>query len=195
MKKYLLLLFAVFVYNISTAQLVSFGLQGGLNYNYARISDLPGLQADGAALGYHGGLFLRVKIPIIGFYAQVEPTYTKLNANIEDIEFNQETTMLSSDRFDMPLLVGIKITVVRFYLGPMISVNLNNNIDWNDASVDVVDKTSWGAQFGMGLELGPVMLDVKYEAFVSHELSITNYREGTFANKGGQIILGLGYKF
>ena len=194
MKKYLLLLFVALAYNISQAQLVSFGLQAGLNYNYAKISKLSGLQADEAALGYYGGLFLRVQVPIVGFYAQIDPAFTMLKENVEDIYFEKETTVLSSFRFDLPLLFGVKIAAVRFYFGPMISVNLNNNIDWEDASVYAEDMTAWGVQIGIGLDLGAVVLDLKYEDFVSHQLSISGYRNGDFKNKGRQLKVGLGYK-
>ncbi len=193
MKKIMLLAIMFVAYNVADAQ-ISFGIKGGLNYNYASISGVDDLAVDNK-VGYNVGGFLRVKIPILGLYVQGEPTYTRLNAEITDRTGNNGTTNLGSNRFDLPVLAGIKLAIFRIYVGPVMSWNLGSSVDWQDVDIVVNDAMSVGGQIGAGVEFGKLMLDVRYETGISHELAVAGIDNSSFDSRGSQLILGLAFKF
>jgi len=181
-------------YNVADAQ-ISYGIKGGLNYNYASVTDLSSFAVNNK-VGYNVGGFLRVKIPLLGLYVQGEPTYTRMNAELTDHNGDNATT-LGSNRFDLPVLAGIKLAIFRLYAGPVMSWNLGSSVGWDDYKVVVNDAMSVGGQVGVGVELGKIMLDVRYEGGIKHELEMVNGSDvsDTFDNRGSQIILGLALKF
>jgi len=152
----------------------------------------------GNKAGFNVGAFLRVKIPIVGLYVQAEPTYTKLNVELTDPTGGSGTSNLGTNRFDLPVLLGWKMLgILRVYGGPVASWNLGSDVDWDDVDIVTEDNMSIGGQFGVGVELGPIMLDARYEGGVSHALKATGTSGGDidFDNRGSQIILGIAYKF
>jgi len=193
MKKVLLIAVMFIAYNVADAQ-ISYGIKGGLNYNYASISGIEDLAVNNK-VGYNIGGFLRVKIPLLGLYVQGEPTYTRMNAEIEDRNGAMGTTTLGSNRFDLPVLAGIKLAIFRLYAGPVMSWNLGSSVGWDDYDVVVNDAMSVGGQVGVGVELGKIMIDVRYEGGISHELELAGIDNSSFDNRGSQIILGLALKF
>ena len=194
MKKILLIAVMFIAYNTSNAQ-ISYGIKGGLNYNYANIDGIKDFAVDNK-VGYNIGGFLRVKIPLLGFYVQGEPTYTRLNAEVTDKNGKLGTTNLGSNRFDLPVLAGFKFALFRFYAGPVMSWNLGSSVDWESVDVVVKDKTSIGGQVGVGVELGRLMVDLRYEGGISHELeAVMGDKPPTqFDNRGSQLILGVALK-
>lgn len=195
MKKILLIAVLFIAYNTSNAQ-ISYGIKGGLNYNYASI-DFDNIDPSAivnSKAGYNVGGFLRVKIPILGLYVQGEPTYTRLNAEITDKDGN-DATNLGTNRFDLPVLAGIKLAIFRIYAGPVMSWNLGSSVDKDDVEVIVNDAMSVGGQIGAGVELGRIMIDLRYEGAIKHEMSLAGQDDSSFDNRGSQIILGLAFKF
>ncbi|MCK5781746.1 MAG: outer membrane beta-barrel protein [Flavobacteriales bacterium] len=191
MKKILLIAIMFVSYNVANAQ-IAYGIKAGLNYNMADVSTKIEDYSPENKAGFNVGAFLRVKIPIIGLYAQVEPTYTKLNTGLKS---GSESTTLSTNRFDLPVLAGIKMLgLVRLYAGPVFSWNLGSDIDLEDYKVVIDDKSSVGGQVGVGVELWKILLDVRYEFGVGHDMSIKGLAED-FTNQGSQVILGVAYKF
>ena len=185
MKKILLIAILFIAYNSINAQ-ISYGIKGGLNYNMVDKAEDFDPQA---GVGYNVGGFLRVKIPILGLYVQGEPTYTRINSTIT---VNSKETKLGSNRFDLPVLVGFKIAIVRLYAGPVFSWNLGSSVD--ESSIDVVTgtKNSVGGQAGLGIELGSIMLDARYEFAVNHDLQVEGLN---YDNRAPQLIFGIAYKF
>ncbi len=195
MKKILLIAIMFVTYNVADAQ-IAYGIKGGLNYNLADISGTSDLKVDNKA-GFHVGGFLRVKIPIVGLYVQAEPTYTKLNTELTSA-ISGEATNLGTNRFDLPVLLGWKMLgMLRIYGGPVLSWNLRSKVDQSDIDLVTEDNYSMGGQFGVGVELGSIMLDARYEAGISHAMKMTGTDTGdvNFDNRGSQIILGVAYKF
>ena len=195
MKKILLIAIMFIAYNTSNAQ-IAYGIKGGLNYNYASVDfdNVDPSAVVNSKVGYNVGGFLRVKIPILGLYVQGEPTYTRLNAEITDKDGN-DATNLGSNRFDLPVLAGIKLAIFRIYAGPVMSWNLGSSVDKDDIEIVVNDAMSVGGQVGVGVELGPIMFDLRYEGAIKHELSIKDVENSNFDNRGSQLILGVAYKF
>ena len=81
-----IIFFIVFLVGLSftsNAQ-IDFGLNGGLNYNSNSIKEVGTDIIDGAKskTGYHAGIWLRFKIPAIGFYLRPELVYTSLQNEV-----------------------------------------------------------------------------------------------------------------
>jgi len=152
MRKILFIAVLFVTYNVANAQ-VAYGVKAGFNYNFADVeksSNLDSFNPENKA-GFNVGAFLRVKIPILGVYVQGEPTYTKLNTGIT---LDGKPTTLSTNRFDLPVLGGIKMLgLLRLYAGPVFSWNLGSDVDLNSYKVVVEDKSSVGGQVGVGVEL------------------------------------------
>ena len=185
MKKILLIAILFIAYNTSNAQ-ISYGIKGGLNYNMVDKAENFDPQA---GIGYNLGGFLRVKIPLLGLYVQGEPTYTRINSTIT---VDGTEAKLGSNRFDLPVLAGFKIAILRLYAGPVFSWNLGSSVDNSSVEVVTNTKNSVGGQAGVGVELGPIMLDARYEFAVQHELQVGDLN---YDNRAPQLILGVAYKF
>ncbi|MEN8138013.1 MAG: outer membrane beta-barrel protein [Bacteroidota bacterium] len=201
MKKILLFAVLIVAFNSANAQM-AYGLKAGLNYNLADIDADNGLSEamdPENAFGFHAGAFVRMKIPILGLYVQAEPTFTRLNVKVNDPLsdiLNSETTTLSTNRFDLPVLVGWKMLgMVRLYGGPVASWNLGSKLSSESIDIVVKENMSIGGQAGVGVELGSILVDARYEFAVKHNLAAEEFPEVNFDNRGSQIILGLAYKF
>ena len=80
MKKVFLMISLAFAFSqTSTAQL-DFGVKAGLNYNSESIQETGQDLFEGAEskTGYHAGIWLRFKLPVVGFYIRPELVYTNL---------------------------------------------------------------------------------------------------------------------
>lgn len=214
MKK-ILILVAIFIsHNTINAQ-ISYGVKAGTNYNFSSVKiststtkeDVIKDLSSSPQAGFNVGGFLRVKIPIIGIFVQGEPTYTRLNTNLKfkGLTVEEETSSLAINRFDFPVLVGIKmLAIARVYAGPVFSWSLGNSIDNKDIELITNKEGSVGVQIGAGVELGPIMLDARFEGGVKNAMSfaeknLTQVSEVTekvnLDNRSAQIILSVAYKF
>ena len=81
---------------ISNAQ-INFGVKGGLNYNSNSIKGVSKDVFSGAKskTGYHAGVWLRLKLPVVGFYVRPELVYT----NLENEVFYNEVFKTTSHIF------------------------------------------------------------------------------------------------
>jgi len=77
-KRIFLILCLAFGFSQITNAQIAFGIKGGLNYNSNSIKEVSSDVFDGAKskTGYHAGVWLRFKIPGIGFYLRPELVYT-----------------------------------------------------------------------------------------------------------------------
>jgi hypothetical protein len=110
----------------------------------------------------------------------------------------------------VPLLLGyklldLKLVSLRLFTGPAMSVVLKNSqISLTGSGGAVVDPSLydpktfknnvWDWQLGGGVDVGPLVLDVRYE------WGLTNVSDGDvtkigFVNKGNTLTFSLGYKF
>ena len=192
MKKILLLVVFITIGFTSANAQIAYGIKGGLNYNMPELTGdaVKGLDVTDE-LGFNVGAFLRVKIPIIGLYVQGEPTYTKLNSTIDEAK-------LGTNRFDLPVFAGLKMLgLLRIYAGPVFSWNLGSSLDEQDIELVLENGSSVGGQAGVGVELGPIMLDARYEFGVQHSYVIKAGGQdiGNLDARGNQLILGAAWKF
>jgi hypothetical protein len=202
-KVFLMMSLALACSQTSSAQL-DFGVKAGLNYNSESIQSVSEDVFTGAEskTGYHAGVWLRFKLPIIGFYLRPELVYTNLeNELLYKIRETapSQTTSYNFQKIDIPVLIGKKFFGIgNVFAGPSFQYILNSDFSLNDISEVDTDGFSVGLQFGAGIELGNLGIDVRWERGLNTvESTFLNAisERVTFDTRVNQIIIGLSYKF
>ncbi|MDB4098641.1 PorT family protein [Polaribacter sp.] len=200
MKKIILMILLAFAFSqTSTAQL-DFGVKAGLNYNSESIQSVSEDVFAGAEskTGYHAGIWLRFKLPIIGFYLRPELVYTNLENEL--LYKGSQTTSYNFQKIDIPVLIGKKFFGIgNVFAGPSIQYILNSDFSLNDIENVDTDGFTVGLQFGAGIELNNLGIDVRWERGLntveSTFLNVSTNTNVTFDTRVNQIIIGLSYKF
>ena len=180
----------------SNAQ-IDFGLKAGLNYNSNSIKKVSDNVFEGAKskTGYHAGIWLRFKVPVTGFYVRPELVYTNLK---NGITYENVETTYSFQKIDVPVLIGKKIFGIgNVYVGPSFQYIIDSDFDFDDIKEVTSDGFTVGVQFGGGIELGKLGIDVRWErAFSGIESTFTRAlgSDVNFDTRVNQIIIGLSYK-
>jgi hypothetical protein len=189
------LLSAVFYMNAQSG----FGIKGGLSYNTnGELSEFVNetgtiIENEGKGKsGYNVGIFGKIGLGPI--YLRPELVYTKTTS---EYILNSEAVDYKIARLDMPVLVGLKlIGPLSIFAGPAFQYTLEN--DFNDIEYDRIDNDfTVGFNFGAGLDLGRLGLDVRYErGFNENEATFienntTSYR---LDSRPEQIIFSLSYR-
>lgn len=176
-----------------------FGIKGGLSYNTnGELSEFVNetgtiIENEGKGKsGYNVGIFGKIGLGPI--YLRPELVYTKTTS---EYILNSEAVDYKIARLDMPVLVGLKlIGPLSIFAGPAFQYTLEN--DFNDIEYDRIDNDfTVGFNFGAGLDLGRLGLDVRYErGFNENEATFienntTSYR---LDSRPEQIIFSLSYR-
>ncbi|MDO9138043.1 MAG: outer membrane beta-barrel protein [Lutibacter sp.] len=178
-----------------------FGIKGGLSYNSnGKISDDSNtfIENEGKGKsGYNVGIYGKMELGPI--YLRPELVYTKTTSEYELNTGGTEDYKIA--RLDMPVLVGLKlIGPLSIFAGPAFQYTLEN--DFKDIEYDRIDNDfTVGFNFGAGLELGRLGLDVRYErgfnknesTFIENNLGGSN-NEYRLDSRPEQVILSLSYR-
>lgn len=171
-KTFLLALFLVAISSFTYAQSATgFGIKGGLNYNangdYFESIGSNAKNPD-RNVGYHIGLFGKIGNQI---YFKPELVYTSTKSDYDDDSFEMQ-------KIDAPLLVGIKVLgPVSVFAGPSFQYILDSDFDGISIN-DIENDFSVGLNFGIGLNLNKLGIDVRYERGFSDN-------EATFLGNNG----------
>ncbi|MCE7064030.1 porin family protein [Dyadobacter sp. CY326] len=182
-----------------------FGIKAGANLsNINGSNDLslsPGGNAfdfrdnDNRSLGFAGGVFFRFGKT---FYIQPEILLSQKGGKFnvyEDGVLNDGKVDVRFSNFDVPVLFGVRIArFVRINVGPMASLRLNKNGKISDSFDDITGENSkaefknrlaFGYQAGVGLDLGRLSLDVRYEGNFTNIMKI-HFANATTASQFGK---------
>lgn len=199
------LLFAAFVLISLTAfsQTDSgFGIKAGLNYNQNGDLNFRQVQTAGEDLiagsdgkvGFHVGIFGKLDLPKIYLKPELVFTSTKSSYDIDG-----GTKDYDISKLDLPVLLGYKIIgPLHIFAGPAFQYTLKNDLE--DVELDdVKNDFTVGAHFGVGVNLGNIGLDVRYErGFTENEAEIIGDNvaniSGRVDSRPSQIIFGLSLK-
>ncbi|MFO7674091.1 MAG: outer membrane beta-barrel protein [Lutibacter sp.] len=176
-----------------------FGIKGGLSYNTnGELSEFANetgtiIENEGKGKsGYNVGIYGKLALGPI--YLRPELVYTKTTS---EYILNSQAVDYKISRLDMPVLVGLKlIGPLSVFAGPAFQYTLEN--DFNDIKYDDIENEfTVGFNFGAGLDLGRLGLDVRYERGFNEneatfiENSTTSYR---LDSRPEQIIFSLSYR-
>jgi hypothetical protein len=145
-----------------------FGLKGGLNL--ARFNTEGTFSSDNRA-GYYAGLWTR--IGAAGIHLQPELYLSGKNTTLVGSAGQENKVKFTS--LDVPVLVGTKIGAagigVRLNTGPVVSFILNEDQSFNQAASNIFNgrfkDQAFAWQFGTGLDVGKLSVDLRYEAGLS----------------------------
>lgn len=195
MKKTLLLAVFALISMTALAQKDSgFGIKAGLNYSgngdyFESIGDVA--DEPDRNVGYHVGLYGKLKLSRI--YIRPELVYTKTKSDYGDSSFDMS-------KIDIPVLLGVKIVgPLHVFAGPAFQYILNSKFDGISIN-EIENDFSVGAHFGVGVNLGKLGIDVRYErGFSDNEASfvntnITSLPDSRLDTRPEQVILSLSLK-
>ena len=171
------------------AQLFKLGARGGIHSSSIDFNDLNvfnketrdsiGIKAGQANVGFRVGLVGRITLS--AFYIQPEIIFRSSRNTYEITEFGAAIEEKRDETFfniDVPVLAGVKLGPLRAQVGPVASLILNKNSDFTDKDSYERDFTSaeWALQYGLGLDLGKIAIDVN--------------RQGPLTNANDKINIG-----
>lgn len=174
MKKLALSVAFVFSFLLTHAQAgSSFGIKGGLNYNAnGKYFESIGDNAENPDhnIGYHIGVYGKIGSKL---YLKPELVYTSTKSDYDNSDFDMK-------KLDMPLLVGYRILgPVSVFAGPSLQYILDTEFDGIDID-EVEDDFSIGLNFGIGVNLNRIGIDIRYErGFNENEATFINNNIGT----------------
>lgn len=204
MKRVLLLVIFAYAISMSGFSQLRFGVKGGISANptdfYNNVTSGDAVSVLSNPMGYHFGAFARVSLPIVGLYVQPEFVYsssaTEFYTSFNDI-FKQRV-----NQFDIPVLVGFKIAMLRVNAGPTFQISLGDKIvneTGNNSIVSELKDKCVGFQAGLGIDLfDHLTVDLRYQGDFSSSSDIftinsTNTFEGDLNKKS--ILISVGYMF
>lgn len=180
MKKYFL------IFMLTTASTVmaqsGLGVKGGLNYgdngeiSYTDVTTAGEdiIKGGDSKVGYHFGLFYKADLG--SFFLRPELLYTRTKSSYE---YNEEDAEYKVSKLDLPILLGLDVLgPVNIFAGPSLQYILEN--DFQGISLgEVENEFTVGAQFGVGVNLGKIGLDVRYErSLTENEATVLDLENG-----------------
>lgn len=196
----------------ANAQILSWGVRLGAastNINatpltvYQNNVNMDSLQmiVSDANYGIHGGLYARVKLGPLYVQPEILFNSESYEYTIDDFSGNGSSEMLN-DRFntlDIPIMIGLKTGPIRLQGGPIGSVLISNDNQLETLSETYerqLSNLTWGYQAGVGVDIGSVNVDLKYEGGLntladSYEIYGNSYQ---FDSRVNRWVLTIGLK-
>lgn len=198
MKKIVLLIAVVFAaYSTSMAQTFQAGLKAGISASKVTVKDLQNSPEEydnpENIAGYHAGIFTRFQVG--GIFLQPEAMVVSSGGKIEFTDAatgGLQTSEFDFNRLDVPIMLGYNfLKVLRVQAGPVASVVFDAK--QQDVEIDeYMNRTDWGWQAGVGVDLAALTLDLRYENIGRDFTNTVQQSSGKY--KTEQFILSLGFK-
>ena len=168
------------------AQLLSYGLDGGVHVAQIQ-ADMPsGLNFDDVTFsstgGYHLGAYARMGMGIA--YVQPNIWITELNQRVtmtQDGSATVESAELMMRRVDIPVEFGAKLGPLFGFVAPVWSANIQ---DYGDITQLEESMGTWGAQIGVGVKLWKLQAKVRFEGNMQPIADALEYQGQVIATDG-----------
>jgi len=167
-----------------------FGFKAGLNYNangnyFESVSN--NAEHPDRNIGFHFGFFGKFGKQV---YFKPELVYTSTNRDYTSNSFKMQ-------KVDVPLLIGLKVLgPISVFGGPSFQYILDSEFEGISIN-DIDNDLSVGLNFGIGLNLNKIGVDVRYErGFSNNEasfLSNNNIDTSRLDTRPDQLILSLSF--
>lgn len=188
---------------ITTHSQINYGIKGGLNFNSPKEANIGGaVNGDFKAenrLGYHLGVFMEAKVPVLGVFIRPEVNYTSIKSEyIGLVKLGPQT--LTINKIDVPVLVGAKIGPLRVFLGPSLQYIIKSDFNIDEFKNVDTDAFSMGMQVGIGVQFGKFGVDARWERGLSKsESKFVTAANSTniavnFDTRPNQFILSVSYR-
>jgi len=196
MKKLVLVLFVTLSSITVFAQKNGLGIKGGLSSTQVNFEGGQLVPSD-AQMGYHLGVFAR--FGGIGFFVQPEVLFTQTSGQFLEISSLSSIPPINYEakfnRLDVPVMAGFRLLkIIRVMAGPIASFNIDSSLQEAGKTVQNIDfkNATLGYQAGVGVDLGPLSFEGKYEGGLSKFTE--NVGTYTTDNRINQLVLSVGYK-
>lgn len=202
-KLFLLLVVLAASASLASAQIIKFGVKGGVNINSSEFVLNNGsiknqvLESVKNYAGYHVGFMTRINLAAI--YVQGDVLYVR-NSYAYDIKGGQ--LKVKENKLSVPVVAGLNILFLRVYAGPKFDFDLSNNLKKSIGNSDAIKETfdnRWlGYQLGVGADLfNRISVDLSYNGYF--KAPTQQYNIGTesyqIKQKSRQFWITLGYYF
>jgi hypothetical protein len=178
------------------AQKNGLGLKGGLSSTQVNFEGGQLVPSD-AQMGYHLGVFAR--FGGVGFFVQPEVLFTQTTGQFLEISSLSSVPPINYEakfnRLDVPVMAGFRILkIIRVMAGPIASFNIDSSLKEAGTTVQNIDfkKATLGYQTGVGVDLGNLTFEGKYEGGLSKFTE--NVGSYTADNRINQWVLSVGLK-
>lgn len=161
----------LFVYSASFSQAFIIGPRVGVSSSKLEIKEnVQDVKEGDASFGFHAGLFTRFSLSSL--YIQPEVLFTSNGGEIEfDDAVGNQIIEYNYNKLDVPVMVGFKFAkFFRIQAGPVASLLLKADAKEGGVTEDVknnYNNATVGYQAGLGLDIGSLILDLKYEGNLS----------------------------
>ena len=186
---------------VTTQAQIDYGVKGGLNFNSAEQANNTGT-ANGAVnaesrIGFHLGGFIEAKVPVLGLFIRPELVFTNIKSEYTNLVQPGAQT-LTINKIDVPVLIGKSfLGTVRVFAGPSFQYIIDSSFNLNEYNQTNKDELSVGVQLGVGVKLGKIGIDARWEKGISNSkskfLGATANSEVSFDTRPNQFIIGLSY--
>lgn len=199
-KGLMLTIIALFFFSFSYGQLFMVGPRVGISSSKIKLKDnVADVREGDAIFGFHAGLFARITLANI--YVQPEVLFTNNGGKIEFQDgAAKQIEEYDFNKLDIPIMVGMKLTdFFRIQAGPIASLLLKADAKEGGVVTDVksnYQNATIGYQAGIGLDIGSIILDLKYEGNISKLGDNVSVGNATFNTdmRNNQWLLSLGLK-
>lgn len=157
----------------SRADYFRIGIKGGVNLSSVKVASLSTNLEN--KTGYQLGAFARLGRTI---FIQPEVYFTAKEVNVDvlnSLTTNQGVVGFSQKSLDVPLLAGIKLGPLRVLAGPVASYALSASTSpdaavksyFSGTSQEIINRSSFSYQAGIGIDILNLSLDLRYEGAMS----------------------------
>jgi hypothetical protein len=178
------------------AQKNGVGIKAGLSSTQVNFKGEQLVPSD-AQMGYHLGAFAR--FGGIGFFVQPEVLFTQTRGQFVEISSLSSVPPINYEakfnRLDVPVMAGFRmLKIIRIMAGPIASFNIDSSLKEAGSTVQNTDfkKATLGYQTGVGVDLGNLTFEGKYEGGLSRFTE--NIGSFTTDNRLNQWVLSVGFK-
>lgn len=195
MKKLSIILFAALI-SLPAFSQIKFGIKAGASTNSLTMDNVKQIATgsstysvqmlEEAKYGFHGGLFMRVKL--LALYVQPELLFASKSSAYKVTNVTTGTVkdvVQSMNKLDIPVMVGLKFGPVRVNAGPAGSLLIGSPKELiNDPNLkSSYAKMSIGYQAGVGLDiLKKLTIDLRYEGSLKKYQTQIENLAGTTVN-------------
>lgn len=157
----------------SRADYFRIGIKGGVNLSSVKVASLSTNLEN--KTGYQLGAFARIGRTV---FIQPEVYFTAKEVNVDvlnSLTTNQGVVGFSQKSLDVPLLAGIKLGPLRVLAGPVASYAISASTSpdaavksyFSGTSQDIINRSSFSYQAGIGFDILNLSLDLRYEGAMS----------------------------
>ena len=179
LKSVLTLALVMGILSVATAQKHSradyfrIGIKGGVNLSSVKVASLSANLEN--KTGYQLGAFARIGRTI---FIQPEVYFAAKEVNVDvlnSLTTNQGVVGFSQKSLDVPLLLGVKLGPLRVMAGPVASYAISASTSpdaavksyFSGTSQDIINRSSFSYQAGIGFDILNLSLDLRYEGAMS----------------------------